>query len=142
MKAAGLRSRILFISALLPLSFPVLADGNPEQGEKVYDMCLGCHSLEPGRHRAGPSLVQIFGQEAGTVPGFTRYSQALKQSKIVWNEETLDAWIKEPDNLVPGNLMPFPGISDPQKRADLVAFLKAVSKENRRANVLQTGGGR
>lgn len=56
-----------------------------------------------------------------------RYSQALKQSNIVWDEKTLDAWIEKPDALVPGNLMPFPGISDAERRADLIAFLKSAS---------------
>ncbi len=114
---------ILLASAFLMAS-PVSAAGDPEKGAQAYGVCAGCHALEPGRHLSGPSLARIYGRKAGTVEGFVRYSKALKQSKIVWDEKTLDAWIKKPDALIPENLMPFPGIPDAQARADLVAFLK------------------
>lgn len=116
--------------ALLPLASPIFAAGDPEKGAQRYRVCAGCHSLEPGRQSAGPSLARIFGRNAGTVEGFTRYSKALEQSKIVWNEKTLDAWIKNPDALIPDNFMPFPGISYPSARADLVAFLEYVSAKS------------
>lgn len=122
--------RILAACALLPLASPVFAAGDPEKGAQRYRVCAGCHSLEPGRHSAGPSLAGIFGRKAGTVESFTRYSKALEQATIVWDETTLDAWISNPDALIPGNFMPFPGISDPNARADLVAFLKNVSAKS------------
>lgn len=129
----------LTVATLLLLSstLTVEAAGNPERGAELYRVCAGCHSLEPGRHRAGPSLARIFGREAGTVEGFLRYSDALKQSKVVWNEETLDAWLEEPDEVIPGNLMPFPGIKDAQRRADLVAFLKKTSAKNESSTATQ-----
>ncbi len=111
-------------SALFLLAASAYAAGDPQKGAQVYGVCAGCHSLEPGRHLSGPSLANIYGRKAGTAEGFVRYSNALKQSKIVWDEKTLDAWIKKPDTLVPENLMPFPGIPDPQARANLIAFLK------------------
>lgn len=113
----------VLIAALI-LSTPASAAGDSDRGAKVFGACAACHSLEPGRHLTGPSLDRIYGRKAGGAEGFVRYSPALKQSKIVWDEKTLDAWIKKPEALVPGNLMQFPGIPDPKARADLVAFLK------------------
>ncbi|MFL6714701.1 MAG: c-type cytochrome, partial [Sulfurifustis sp.] len=100
------------------------AAGDPQKGAQVYRACAACHSLEPGRHLTGPSLAHVYGRKAGTAEGFVRYSKALKESKIVWDDKALDAWLKKPEALVPGNLMPFPGIPDAQVRADLIAFLK------------------
>ena len=107
---------------LLPAS--ATAAGDPERGAQVFRACAACHSLEPGRHLTGPSLGNIFGRKAATVPGFERYSEALEESGIVWNEKNLDAWLRDPQALVPGNTMTFPGIRNPQARADLIAFLK------------------
>lgn len=111
-------------SALFLLAASAYAAGDLQKGAQAYGVCAGCHSLEPGRHLSGPSLAHIYGRKAGTVEGFVRYSTALKQSKIVWDEKALDAWIKKPDALIPNNLMPFPGMPDPEARAHLVAFLK------------------
>lgn len=98
----------------------------PQDGLKAYQACAACHSLEPGRNLTGPSLANLFGRKAGTVSTFQRYSDPLKQSGIVWNEQTLDAWLRDPAKLVPGNDMAFPGIKDERIRRELVAFLKTA----------------
>ena len=54
---------------------PAAAEGDPESGAQHFRVCAACHSLEPGRHLTGPSLAGIWGREAGTVEGFTRYSE-------------------------------------------------------------------
>lgn len=102
------------------------AAGDTKHGEQVFRACLACHALEPGRHLTGPSLSDLFGRKAGTVPGFLRYSDALKRSGVVWNEETLDAWLKDPEKFIPGNDMAFPGIKDDKLRRDLIAYLRAA----------------
>ena len=102
--------------------------GDSERGAEAFRNCVACHTFEPGRHLSGPSLAGIWGREAGGAPGFYRYSDALKRSDLVWNEKTLDAWLRSPKALVPGNSMGFDGIPDRQVRADLLAFLKAVSE--------------
>lgn len=119
---------------------PAFAAGDPQKGAKVFGACAACHSLEPGRHLSGPSLAQIYRREAGTVEGFLRYSNALKESTIVWDDKTLDAWLKDPQALVPGNLMAFPGIPDPQARADLLAFLKTADADGAPAKTPRMGG--
>jgi cytochrome c len=86
--------------------------------------CVACHSLQPDRSMTGPSLARIMSRKAGSLASFPRYSSALRTSGIVWDEEKLDAWIKDPKALVPGNRMVFPGIPDDQARKDVIAFLK------------------
>jgi cytochrome c len=104
--------------------------GDPEQGASAFRACAACHSLQPGRHLTGPSLAGVFGRKAGTAAGFRRYSPALKAADVVWNEMTLDAWIADPQALIPGNRMTFPGLPDAQARADLIAFLAQAERQD------------
>ncbi len=116
-------------AALVTLAFiaPVRAEGDVARGAQAARTCIACHSFAPGRHMTGPSLAEVWGRKAGTAEGFTRYSDALKRSGLVWNKQNLDAWIKSPAALVPGNSMGFPGIADARTRADLVAYIEAFS---------------
>lgn len=111
-------------TALLP-SFAAGAGGDAATGARAFRSCAACHSLEPGRHSAGPSLAGVWGRKAGTAKGFGGYSAALKSSGIVWNDATLDAWLANPRAAVPGNAMGFPGVFDAAVRAALIAYLKA-----------------
>lgn len=97
-----------------------------QSGLKAYQVCAACHSLEPGRNLTGPSLANLFGRKAGTLPDFPRYSEALKRSDIVWNEQTLDGWLRNPAKFISGNDMVFPGIQSETVRRDLIAFLKSA----------------
>jgi len=101
--------------------------GDAARGARVFGACAACHSLAPGRNMTGPSLSGVWERKAGTLASFERYSPALKASDIVWNEKTLDAWLKSPIRFVPNSHMIFAGISDAGQRADLIAFLKGVS---------------
>lgn len=97
--------------------------GNAAAGKAVFVQCQACHSLKEGENRVGPSLYNKIGATAGQVPGF-KYSEANKNSGIVWTEEKLFEYLKNPRAVIPGTTMAFAGIPDPQKRADLIAFLK------------------
>lgn len=105
----------------------VAAEGDPENGARAFRACAACHSLAPGRHLTGPSLAGLWDRPAGTVAGFTRYSEALKSADVVWNAETLDPWLADPQRFIPGNRMTFPGIRDERARTDLIAFLEAAT---------------
>jgi len=83
-----------------------------------------CHSLEPGKNILGPSLAGIIGRKAGAEPGYS-YSPAMKQENIVWDTNTLDRYLADPQKMVPGNKMPFPGLKTEQDRADVIAYLAA-----------------
>ena len=100
-----------------------LAAGDPAAGETVYSRCLACHSL--AYDRVGPRHCGLFGRRAGSVPGFD-YSGAMKRSKLVWNEKTLDRFLADPLKTVPGTTMTYAGVDDAKERADLIAYLKAA----------------
>lgn len=98
--------------------------GDAKAGKVVFIQCQACHSIKEGENRVGPSLYGKVGKTAGQVPGF-KYSDANKNSGIVWTEEKLFEYLKNPRAVIPGTTMAFAGIADPQKRADVIAFIKA-----------------
>jgi len=119
----------IFFSIAMIFMFPVQnagAEGDPERGKNLFSQCIACHSMTPGEHLTGPSLAGVVGRDAGSVEGFGRYSQALKQSGITWTDETLGSWLKAPEQLVPGTSMRIRGIADPIARQDIVAFLETA----------------
>ena len=117
-------------------------EGNPSRGAAVFGQCVACHSVDPGIHLTGPSLARVWGWRAGTVEGFTRYSEPLPA--VVWDAATLDRWLEDPQTVVPQNLMTFTGLKDARQRADLIAYLKAVAAGPGSANSggRQDGGAR
>jgi cytochrome c len=120
------RIATLFI-LLVSVSPALSAEGDASQGAKTFRACTACHSLEPNRSMTGPSLAGVWHRKAGTAPEFSRYSDVMKRSGVTWDEKTLDAYLKDPANFMPGNHMTFPGIPDDETRADIVAFLKEES---------------
>jgi cytochrome c len=106
------------------------AEGDVSRGQRVYGMCAPCHSLERDRNMTGPSLAGVWNRVAGGLASFPRYSQALKFSRIIWNDDTLDEWLKEPQQFISGNQMIFPGLRNDQQRADLLAFLKEATQSD------------
>ena len=99
------------------------ANADFERGELLSYACIVCHTLGPGEgHLIGPNLSGIFGWPAASAPDFP-YSDALRESGIVWTPAELDAWLARPDDFVPGNLMVFAGIYSVTDRTDLLAYL-------------------
>ncbi len=119
---------VMFGLAVSSLASRDAFGADPSNGERLFGACASCHSLQPGRHLTGPSLAGLFGRKAGTAEGYRRYSDALKSADLVWDRDTLDAWLADPKLLVPGNLMTFPGIEDSQARQDIIAFLGTASE--------------
>ena len=104
-----------------------LAEGDAAKGEKLFKKCKTCHSLEAGKKKVGPSLAGLFGMTAGSVEGF-KYSDAMKESGIVWDAATLDEFLTKPKNMVPKTRMAFPGLKKEQDRADVIAYLMEATK--------------
>ncbi|MGH8864237.1 MAG: c-type cytochrome [Burkholderiales bacterium] len=104
------------------------AAGDIDRGARAARACMACHSFAPGRHMTGPSLAAVWGRKAGAAEGFARYSDALKRSGVVWDRQHLDAWLTNPASVIPGNAMVFGGIGDADTRADVLAYLQAVSE--------------
>lgn len=96
-----------------------------ENGRRKFGMCRSCHTLdEHGPKMTGPHLDELFGRRAGTHDDYN-YSEALKQSGIVWDAAALDQWIESPRAMVPGTKMSFAGLKDPKDRIDVIGYLKA-----------------
>ena len=95
-----------------------------EHGKNVFKPCAACHATDHAS-RVGPGLEGIIGRKAGMAPGF-RYSDAMKQSDIVWDAKTLDAYLESPQKVVPGNRMTYGGVKNPTDRTDLVTYLATL----------------
>jgi cytochrome c len=97
-----------------------------EAGRQVFEIhCSVCHSPRAGGQQFGPNLAGLVGRRAGSLPGFP-YSDALKNSGLVWTDDNLMKWIANNTQMVPGTLMPHPEITDPVEKAYLVAYLKTL----------------
>jgi cytochrome c len=113
--------------------------GNAARGERMYRACVACHSLEPNRNMTGPSLADIWNRKSGSLASFPRYSPALKSAGIIWNDDTLNEWIKDPQHFIPGNTMTFAGMKDARQRTALLAFLKEASQPGHAPKTAQGG---
>ena len=107
-----------------PAGLTEVIAGDAAAGRQVFKKCEACHSLEPGRNLVGPSLAGVVGRKAGSDPGYD-YSPAMKQSGLIWSPATLDSYLTDPQKLVPGNKMPFPGLKTDRDRADVIALLSS-----------------
>lgn len=101
-------------------------DGDAAAGRLVFRKCQACHSMEPGKAILGPSLAGIIGRKAASEASYN-YSPAMKQANFVWDAKTLDAYLSDPQKVVPGNKMPFPGLKTDHDRADVIAFFAAAN---------------
>jgi cytochrome c len=90
-------------------------------GKAVFQTCAACHSDKPDA--IGPTLRGVFGRKSGSLEDF-RYSNAMTRANLIWDEAGLHAYIKDPQAKVPGNRMPFGGLSDPKDIDDVIAYLK------------------
>lgn len=97
-----------------------------QRGEQLYARCAGCHAVEG--HRTGPEHCGLFGRRAGHASGFEGYSDAMRASKLVWNTRTLDAFLKDPMQALPGTSMGYAGVKDDRERADLIAWLRQATR--------------
>ena len=93
-------------------------------GKQLFAQCSVCHSID-GTNGVGPSLQGIVGRKAATFAAF-RYSRAMKGANITWDDGTLEAYLADPQKVIPGNVMPFSGLADANQRADVIAYLNTL----------------
>ena len=125
------RIAIAAVSGLGGMSLAWLAAAAPPSGTAApadFSRCAGCHSTQAGQNKIGPSLTDVFGRTSGSVPGFN-YSAALKNAKIVWDEQTLNQFLLSPVGLVHGTKM-FATIPDAGARQRVIAYLKSLQPQN------------
>ncbi len=97
--------------------------GDAAHGGEIYNSrCVACHS--PDANRVGPRHRSVVGRKAGSLPDF-KYSKAVKESDVVWDERTLDQWLTNPQDFIPGQRMNF-RVADPNDRDDVIAYLKTL----------------
>jgi cytochrome c len=109
-----------------PIEF-YLAKADPVAGEAVFKKCAACHNaVHGGANQLGPNLWGVLGKAHGHVPGFA-YSDALKSKPGVWDWDSLSQWLHSPKTYAPGTKMTFAGLSKPEDRANVIAFLNKQS---------------
>lgn len=122
------RSIVFSLALAVALASPALAEGDPAKGERLFNRCKACHTIEKGGvNRQGPNLHGVFGRTAGTKDGYN-YSKAMKASGVVWDKKSVDEYITNPKGFIPGNKMIFAGIKSEAQRADLLAYLEQATK--------------
>jgi len=121
--------KILMVSAILAMttSVPVMA-GDIDAGEKVFKKCKACHVVDAEKNKTGPHLVNIMGRTAGSLESFKKYSKAMKESGIVWSEETLNGYLEKPKAYIKGTKMAFAGLKKEKDRENVIAYLKSFSE--------------
>jgi cytochrome c len=112
------------VAAAAVFALPMAAQAqDAAKGKQIFTKCQACHSLEAGTNKLGPSLHGVVGRASGSLEGF-KYSDAMKNSHLTWDEATLDTYLTNPRKLVPGTKMVFPGLPNEQDRKDVIAYLK------------------
>ena len=107
------------------LIFSIANAADPANGKKVFRKCSACHSLQQGKNKIGPPLNNLLGRKAGSVEGY-RYSKAMKNSDVVWDEESLDKFLTKPRKFIKRTKMSFRGIKKKSLRDALISFFKQL----------------
>ena len=124
MKRTLLAAATLIAATALPAMLQKVAAQDVEKGQRSFNKCLPCHAIGPGaENKVGPAFNGLDGRHAGAVASFN-YSEANKNSGLVWNEATFKDYIRSPQAKIPGTKMAFAGITNPQEIDDLWAYLK------------------
>ena len=124
LQRAILGATIVALAGLAPVKAPAqeAGAGNADRGERVFRRCSACHTFDPDQRRPGPHLVGVIGRTAGAVEGF-RYSDAMMESGIVWDDASLREYLEDPRAVVPGGRMVF-RLRRAQEIEDVIAYLR------------------
>lgn len=125
------QSFVLSLAALIAIAHAigqetVARSAAEQEGQLAFNnVCRTCHTLKEGDNRLGPNLYKIVGRKAGSLPNYS-YSDAMKNADLVWDRATLDRYMSNPDQVVPGNNMkPYGGLASAEERAKIITFLEA-----------------
>jgi cytochrome c len=120
---------VVAVAVVAPAICAAASKPDIENGKATFNtMCSVCHSVQKtGGPIEGPNLIGVVGRKAGSQPEFTKYSTALKASRLTWNQKTLNKFLVNPGEKVPGTFMPMQ-IPDDKTRADVVAYLATLKQ--------------
>ena len=117
-------------SSIATQSVPAKQMTSLERGAILYKRCRACHTLgKDEAHKVGPNLWQVFGREAGSREDFN-YSSAMKDSGVIWTDETMSDYLARPAQYMPGNRMSFAGLRKEEDRAAVIEYLRANTDAN------------
>ena len=123
------KAMLIVIGIGMGMSVGATLAADVDAGKKVFRKCKACHTLKDGGKSAiGPNLYGVVGRNAAAVDGF-KYSKAMKESGLVWDEATLTGYLTKPKEFLPGNKMPFPGLKKPEQIENVIAYI--VEKSNK-----------
>jgi cytochrome c len=119
----------IIVVAVITISVGTSLAQDVQKGQMVFNMCSPCHSIgAEAQTKVGPELNGLDGRHSGSVPNF-EYSDANKNSGIVWNEATFKKYIQNPQGVIPGTKMIFPGVKNEQQVNDLWAYVSQFSAD-------------
>jgi cytochrome c len=125
---------VLLCLPLMMVAPTLAAAGDPQAGATVFKKCYACHEVGEGaKLKVGPILNGLIGRKAGTYAGYN-YTDANKNSGLVWDEPTLAQYLKNPKALIPGTKMVFPGLPKEKDIDDLIAYLKQFGPDGKPAS--------
>jgi cytochrome c len=120
---------LAFLALAAIAAAPALAQDDVAAGEKVFKRCAACHMIGPdAKNRVGPELNGVVGRTAGTLEGY-KYSDAMVEAGaggLVWNDETLHAYLADPRGMVKGTKMAFPGLKSDEDILAVIAYIEAT----------------
>jgi cytochrome c len=103
----------------------LFAQASASKGERVFNKCKACHQLEDGANGVGPHLYSVVDRNVGVVDGYA-YSGSMVKVAEVWSPENLNGFLENPREYAPGTKMSFSGLSKPEDRANLIAYLATI----------------
>ncbi len=122
------------ITALFAIAATETYSQDVTEGEKVFKKCAACHAVgEDAKQKVGPVLNGVVGAQAGQIEGF-KYSDAMAESGLTWDEETLAAFLSKPKDVVPKSKMTFAGLKDSEDIANLIAYLATFGPDGTTQN--------
>lgn len=124
MNKVGVSFGMIVLGAGLAMGSAAQA-GDAVKGEKVFKKCKACHYVDKAKNKTGPHLVDILDRAAGSIEGY-KYSKAMANSGLIWDEATLTAYLKAPKKFVKGTKMAFAGLKKDADIANVIAYLRAA----------------
>jgi cytochrome c len=124
-EATALRSAAPAAAAPIEPVSPLIASASVENGQNVAKKCAACHTFDKGgKNGVGPNLYAVINARRGHIQGFA-FSNQFKAKEGSWTYESLNAWLANPKQFIPGNKMAFAGLPKASERADVIAFLRS-----------------